>query len=76
MPGHAGDRVVFPLHVGRLGLDFLHPIQSGAILSVQGMKPLLAADRMPFRLSVTSLNPIEVPSMTNTTHTDPLARTS
>jgi orotate phosphoribosyltransferase len=43
-------------HVVGLGLDLLHAHTIGARLSAHSTKPLSAAERMPFRLSVTSRN--------------------
>src|SRR5512145_104484 len=49
------------------------PIQSAATPSAQASKPLVAAERMPFRLSVTRRN-TRKPPMTTSPATDPLAQ--
>ena len=50
------------------------PIQSAPTLSAQAMKPLLAAERMPFRFRVTSRNKKDSHSMNPSPATDTLAQ--
>jgi hypothetical protein len=49
-------------HIGMLGLDSCTHIQSAPAVSAHARKPLLAAERMPFRLSVTRRKTMATPA--------------